>query len=316
MSAAPQHLYVVFNPAAGNAGAADIHRLLRQCAATTGWSYEVYTTTGLESVAGLTCAACQQATDLVVAAGGDGTVAGVVNGLIGSGIPLGIIPLGTGNGLARALGIPLTPKEAIDLLTGDHLLMELDALQVGERYFLLNVSAGVSSRSMRATGQAQKRRFGILAYAWSLLRQMAGFEQRRFRLEIDGHTAEVRAAEIMVTNGAPVKAPLFPLGPRERFSDGVFEVYILTAHSLSDRLRTIWNLLFNRANRKTNLRLWRLRTRLKIETIGEPLEVQADGEVLGFTPVEVRVVQSALSVIVPREAEKKWRWRRSFNWQT
>jgi diacylglycerol kinase family enzyme len=177
--------------------------------------------------------------------------------------------------------------------------MELDALQVGEAYYILNVSAGISSQAMRKTEPEQKRRFGILAYVWTIARQLAGYEPHRFNLSLDGHQVQVRATEILVSNGTLLDEPPFPLGPPEYFNDGQFDVYILTARNLLDYLRVAWYLLLDRKSRNRELRKYTVNDRIFIDAVGRPQPVQADGELIGQTPVEIGLVTDAVRAIVP-----------------
>lgn len=293
-------IYVILNPVGGHSNPADIQKALDEHCSKLGWSYEVYETTGKDNVAEITRKACKNDFDLVIAAGGDGTVAEVVNGMVNNPIPLGIIPVGTGNGLARALSIPLGLEEAIKLLGDDHEVMSIDAMQVGDKYYVLDVSAGISSRAMRDTPREQKRRFGVLAYAWIILRQLLTISPRRFNLTIDGHQIQVRAAEILVSNGVLLEEPPFPMGPREYFSDGQFNVYVLLARSLVDYLRLIAQFLVNPQKRKAELRDITVKQGITIDAARQSQPVQADGEVIGKTPVEIRIVPNAIQVIVPK----------------
>jgi diacylglycerol kinase (ATP) len=149
---------------AGNSDAELIHRALEQHLVGNEWAYEVYETTGEERIAEIVRGVLNRDFDMFIAAGGDGTVSGVADALIGTGIQLGIIPVGTGNSLARELGIPLKLEDAIDLLTGEHTMARIDAMHVGDRYFVLNVSVGISALMMRDTKREDKRRFGEIAY--------------------------------------------------------------------------------------------------------------------------------------------------------
>ncbi len=298
-----KRVYAVLNPMAGNSSAGQIRQALEATFGEAGWMLDIYETTGQEDVAELTRAACERGAELVVAAGGDGTVAGVVNGLVNSGVPLGILPVGTGNGLARALGIPLDLDRALSLLVEEYETIDLDALQVGDTFYVLNVSAGISARAMRDTPAERKRRFGMAAYAWTILTQALGVQPRRFLLNLDGHSAQVRASEILVSNGSLLKEPPFPLGPREKFNDGIFDVYIITARNLSDYLRIGWDLLLKRDGRKKDLRTFTVKERVSIRGAHREYTVQADGEVIGRTPVDVKVARSAVQVIVPRDKE-------------
>src|SRR5664279_2139290 len=152
MANSNQKVFVVFNPKAGKEDqAADIRSALASTFTLPQWTTEIYETTGKEDVPALCRAACERGASLVIAAGGDGTVVGVANGLVHSQTPLGILPLGTGNDLARVLAIPLKLDEAVALLAGDHSVIEVDALQVGDRFFFSNVSVGMSPQVMNDT---------------------------------------------------------------------------------------------------------------------------------------------------------------------
>jgi YegS/Rv2252/BmrU family lipid kinase len=292
-SATSKRAFVVLNP---NSGRADVDRLRQLLADRLGehnWAYDFHEMTGDEDVAAIVRAACGRGTDLVIAAGGDGTVASVVNGVWQSSANIGILPAGTGNLLARAMGIPNAVEPALDLIAGDHVLQALDLMQIDDQVFVLDVSAGLSARAMRDTPPEQKKRFGVLAYVWPMVRDLIRLRRRDFNLTIDGRRMPIRASEILVANGA------FPQGSPEDFNDQQFNVYILTARSLPDYLRVIWGLVRGLGHEKTALRTLIVRKSITIEAIRQPQPTQADGEPLGSTPITVQLIPSAVRIIVP-----------------
>jgi diacylglycerol kinase (ATP) len=295
-------ILVVVNPIAGSLSDLDefksiLHDRLEQQAKT----YQIYETTGKEDLAELTREASRQGIEIVLAAGGDGTVAGVINGLVHSDVMLGILPMGTGNGLARAMEIPLDLKEAADLAFGENSVVELDVMHTGDRYFILNVGTGVSSRSMKDARPDSKRRFGIIAYIWTILGQLFSFQPQRFKLQADGKDYLINATEILISNGTLMEDPPDPLGPPNTFFDGQFEVYIIRGKSLADYLRLVWDVLTRRREDDDNkLRQITLKDRILIESSLGAQPVQGDGELHGYTPVEVKVVPKALKLIVPK----------------
>ena len=107
--------------------------------------------------------------EMVVAAGGDGTVSAVAEGLVGTETPLGIIPLGTANVLARELGIPVELEGAVRLLAGAHGVTSIDAMKVGEKHYFTQVGVGIDAMMIRDTRREDKRRFGRIAYIWTAL---------------------------------------------------------------------------------------------------------------------------------------------------
>ncbi|MBN1886397.1 MAG: diacylglycerol kinase family lipid kinase [Thermoflexales bacterium] len=300
MDSLGQKVFVVLNPMAGQANPAVIRSALARYFAAPAWSCEIYETTGKEDVAQVVRQACEHGTGMVVAAGGDGTVAEVVNGLRHSRVPLGILPVGTGNVLAHGLFLPLELEPALKLLAGDHVLMAVDALQVGSRYFLLNVSVGITSQTVREMRPGQKRLWGIMAYVWTGTKHWIGFQPCRFALMVDGRQRRIRASEILVSNGTLLKEPPLPIGPPETFSDGQLDVYIVTARTMYDYIKVAWNLVFNPRNRKIRLRRLTARQSITIDAGSRVLPVQADGDVIGETPVEIRLVPAAVRVVAPK----------------
>jgi YegS/Rv2252/BmrU family lipid kinase len=295
-----QHVFVVMNPKSGNAGQSE---LIREAVAKyfppPAWTADIHEITGEDDVAQVCREACANGATLVIAAGGDGTVGSVANGLIGSEVPLGIVPLGTGNDLARILGIPLDLEAALQAIATEPLLLEIDALNVGGQYFLSNVSVGISPHIMDETSSAQKQRFGLLAYVWTTLRRLRLFRRRRYHLTIDGETRVVRASEVLISNTTLLQSVTQVFGPPEHLNDGQLEVYLVTARTLVDYLRMVWNLLRGRATRKELIHLTMKRS-MTIESRGRRRLVQADGEVIGHTPVTVELAPRALRVAMPR----------------
>ena len=299
-----RNIYVILNPVAGSSDPDDLRQAIEELSRKRGWIHDVYVTTGRENIAEVTRAACKQGADLIIAAGGDGTVASVVNGVKDTGVPLGVIPVGTGNGLARAMRIPIEPQAAMDLLFGEHTIREIDAMQVGDRYFILNVSAGISSRAMNMTDSEEKQRFGILAYAGKIVQDVLESEPSLFRLVVDGFEVKVRASEVLVSNAELLKEPPYLFGTPEGFSDGQFDVNILTAESPGDYIRLAWDLLSDSQESKNNLEDFTVRESISIDVLGEPHLVQADGEEIGHTPVEVRMARNAIKIVVPKPGQE------------
>jgi len=285
--------FVVLNPSSGRADVDQLRQLLAGRLDEHSWVYDVHEITGDEDVPAIVRDACARGTDLVIAAGGDGTVASVVNGVWQSSANIAILPAGTGNLLARALGIPNAVEPALDLIVGDHALQALDLMQIGDQVFVLDVSAGLSARAMRDTPPEQKKRFGVLAYVWPMARDLIRLRRRDFNLTIDGRRMSIRASEILVANGA------FPQGSPEDFNDQQFNVYILAARSLPDYLRLFWEFVRRSWQGKTALRTLTMRECITIEAVRQPQPVQADGEPIGSTPITVQLVPSAVRVIVP-----------------
>jgi len=297
-----QKVFVVFNPKAGKENKVDeVRAALAQHFTPPQWTSEIYETTGKEDLVATCREACKRGASLVIVAGGDGTLVGVANGLVHNPVPLGILPLGTGNDLARALLIPLKLDEAMELLVSDHVVMEVDALQVGERYFFSNVSVGISPEMMSDTKSADKKIFGRLAYVLAMVKRSSIFQLQRYTLTLDGQPQSIRAAEVMISNTTLLEKPPFLFGPAETLDDGQLEVYLVMARTLGDYVRLVWDLFRRPGKSAAKLTHLAATHSVRIEADRSHL-VQADGELIGHTPVEVKLVPKAIHVIMPKPA--------------
>jgi diacylglycerol kinase (ATP) len=305
MDHSEQKVFVVYNPKSGNQGQPEeLRALLENHFPSPGSSFEVYELTGEDDLNAVCGAACERGATVVVSAGGDGTVVSVANALVNRDVPLGILPLGTGNLLARVLNIPMKMEEAVQLLANDHTTLAIDALKVGEQYFLSNVSVGISPLIMEETSSEQKKRFGMLAYIMTIIKQSRLLNLRRYKLTIDGRSRFVRASEVLVSSTTLLEKPTLLYGPPETLTDGQFEVYLATVRTVGDFLRLFWDLLHGTRNHGAKLYHWESQHSIRIEPQHGRHLVQGDGEVIGHTPVNVEVVPKAIQVIMPKPAEK------------
>lgn len=301
-----QKVFVIFNPTAGNAAETDaIRQALQRHFVDPEWECEVYETTGSEDedIAAISAQACEDGASIVVSAGGDGTLIGVANGLIHKDIPLGILPLGTGNDLARILSIPLQLEGALGVLSGEHEVFEMDALKVDDRYYFSNVSVGITPHMMNDTKSEQKKRFGRLAYIWTMFKQSKIFQLRNYRLTIDNQPQRVNAVEVMVSNSTLLET--FPqlFGSIDTLNDGKLELYLVKARTWRDYLRLAWDLIRRPKEPTHKLIHVDAKESIRIEAVRHSQLVQADGDAIGHTPVEVRLERKALRVIKPKAAE-------------
>jgi YegS/Rv2252/BmrU family lipid kinase len=266
--------------------------------------YEVYETTGEENVADVVRDAVRRGVGLVMAVGGDGTIAEVAAGLVGTDVPLAVIPVGTGNFFATAVGLPLSPRSALEQLRDSTRTTTVDLIKVGERYFHGNVGVGLTSRVMEDIEAEAKRRVGILAYLWVALKKLLGHQPYRFMLEIDGQRRRYGASELLLINHSSVGGlPGIKLGRDVRMDDGRMDLYIARARNILDYLIAVVSLISGRERQARHLSYHPVRDHLWIET-EEPAPVQADGEFIGTTPVRVEMVPAALNVVLPRQPSR------------
>ena len=298
-TAARRQVFVVLNPMAGSCTAEDVRQALDAHFAAPG-AYEIYETTGQddEDVVATVREAIGRGVGLVVAAGGDGTVSEVAEGLIGTDVPMGIIPVGTANVFAHELGLPLDLAGACGILAEPHDTTSVDAMKVGEKYYVLQIGIGIDSLMIRDTERSAKRRFGRAAYVWTAFTRLVGFQPERFTILADGQRSRPRASQIVVANGGVLGIPPLRWGPHIRPNDGQIDVCVISARTALDYLGLIWHTLIDQQRRDRNVRYFAARQSIVISA-DRPLPVQADGEIIGETPIQVQVVPRAVHVIVP-----------------
>lgn len=239
--------------------------------------------------------------DAVFVLGGDGTVMEVAGALAHSGIPIGVLAGGTGNLLARALGIPLRIERAVPLLvSGTRLRIDLGRLESGRR-FAIAAGVGIDARMVAQTPGWLKRRLGVLAYTLVATRATLGVvlgrDQFLARVTVDGEIIERRAVAVMVANFGAVLADTITLGPGIACDDGVLDLCIFSPGTVREALRVMRRLMA-RDFGSDECMLYRRGSRIRVET--EPAGLtQADGELLGRTPFEVEVEPLALDLLVP-----------------
>lgn len=293
--------FVVLNPASGQGNSDERKSLFAEARSAGRWSYDLYETTGEEDLGEVVRRALDEDYNLVVACGGDGTVSEVVNGLGETSIPLGIVPGGTANALARELDIPNSVDDALQLILGEHRTRSIDLIRCGDLFFLMYCSVGSSAHSIRETSREQKNNLGWLAYIGTVIRALLGLKTRRFNLTVDGELEEIAAAEVFLFNSDNLGVVDQDLNSGIELNDGVLDLYAVRVDTLGEFLQMLINLLFK--GRSAHIRYWPVKESVCIET-QPPMAFQADGDPQGETPVEFEVAAAALQVIVPADGSE------------
>ncbi len=298
---AEKRLFIVRNPASGAHHAPAIRDRLVHALAAAGWQYTIHDTARGEVVAGAVRQARQAGYTTFAAIGGDGTVAAVAAGLLDSPCHLAIVPAGTGNVLARALGIGKDPRRAIEILLGHHAVRHLDAIQIEEHIYLLAISAGLSSLVIARSEHQAKRLLGRLAYGTAAVPHFLRMTQYRYTLDIDGQPHAGLAADVMVVNTSATGYAGIHWGPNIEPDDGVLGVCIFRTRTPLHYSRLMLRALHNDHLKDGDMQLIPARRGVTI-TAEPPIPVEADGELIGMTPVHATVIPHAVTILVPPES--------------
>lgn len=298
-------VFVVLNPVAGTTDAENAKDVIIKYCEEQGWDCDIHETQKNEDLRQLVRDALTKGVDFVIAAGGDGTVSEVVGGMVRSDVPMGIIPAGTGNNLARDLSIPMDLKGALSVLGDEHNIQHMDVMEVNKKkFYVLNVSVGLTSQVMKNTPRAQKRRFGFFAYLWHAVESIAHTDMHVFNLVVDGKTLRVRASEMMVANSKFMGLQPQLDGVEIDPADGRLDIFIVRTQSFREYLDLAAAFILRRKPESDpTLHYIEAHSVIQIQS-QTPLPAQADGEVIGTTPVEVHLIPDSLRIIVPRPAEE------------
>jgi YegS/Rv2252/BmrU family lipid kinase len=242
--------------------------------------------------------AVQDGVAFVLVAGGDGTVNEVASGLLGGGTPLGVLPTGSGNGLARVLGIPLDLPDALRAL-GTAEVRRMDAGLLNGRAFVNVAGAGLDAEvgsAFQARGGKGGRR-GLWPYFELGFRKAWGYRPRRIRIEADGAVLEGRALIVAFANGRQYGGGA-TIAPKALLDDGLLDLVVFEEASFLETLTQVPKLFYGgiesfRAYRHLQVRhaILRAEDALGSHRDGEPAEASAT--------LEVGVKPGGLPVLVP-----------------
>lgn len=233
--------------------------------------------------------------DRIVLGGGDGTVNLALDALIAADKPLGLLPLGTANDLARSLAIPRRIDGAVDVILAGH-LRRLDVGQANDVRFINAIGIGLGPQVTREMDAESKSRLGVLAYLKGIVRALK--HQRVFsaRIKSENRAREGDYVQITIANGIHYGGGM-TIADDAKLDDGELDVLLVPRQSHFSLLGNALRFKTGLTRTADTLTHWRCRE-ISIET-GKTMEVTADGEFLTETPLKCRVIRACLSVYAP-----------------
>ena len=231
--------------------------------------------------------------DLVVGYGGDGTQMEVANGLIGSGVPLGILPGGTGNAMAFELNIPRDLRQAAELICTSDKTRPVDLARANDEYFMLRLYAGVEEE--QKTSREMKDKYGVLAYPMSVIGMLRDLNRAHYRLIVDGNLVEEDGVVCFVLNAGSLGGIALSYDAQVDVSDGLLDVFMLNTDLAS--LAAATGRFLNLPTENARWHYWRGQE--IVMEADPPQTIWLDGELLGPTPVTITAVPAAIHVVVP-----------------
>ncbi|MFU8796320.1 MAG: diacylglycerol/lipid kinase family protein [Dehalococcoidia bacterium] len=293
-----------------------------------GWSVSLRETSRPQEATTLARNAVTNGAGVVIAAGGDGTVNEVANGLVHTEAALGVLPAGTTNSWALQMGIPalnpiLPGTQAAKLVAGLEELIarplpanyyrkvlmdaarvlvegQTVAIDVGEisgRYFLISAGIGMEAAIVESISQREKKALGSWAYVLSAIESAYTYSGTAVRLTLDDRTLDISTPLVVVTN-IQLYGGMVAIGAKARVNDGKLDLYVFKGEGFFTFVNHAMKVLSHRHLKDPKVEYHQCRQVL-VES-SRQLPVHVDGELYANTPVAIKAVPSSLKVIVPK----------------
>lgn len=289
-------LPLIYNPIAGGGGERKARRAVKVLE-ELGCRVEPLPTSGAGSATSLARRAARKGVRRLLAAGGDGTINEVINGIAGSGTELAVIPTGTANVLAIELEIPLKIPEACRLAyEGESIAVDLGL--AGDRYFALMAGVGFDALVIKNINPVLKKSIRRAAFPVTGLVTLIQEDLPLLKVSAPGHESE--GYFVIVANSRYYGGKFGPT-PEASMTDGLLDVCVLKGKGLQDMLN-FWVATLRKNYVDAELADYFRAKAVEISCpCGEPVPVQTDGEIIGELPLEVSVVPAALKVCSGRD---------------
>jgi YegS/Rv2252/BmrU family lipid kinase len=290
------HVAVVFNPNSGRHPARQREDAIRAALGRAGARISWFETAADDAGAAAAARAAGSHPDVVIASGGDGTVMACATALADTDVPLAVLPAGTGNLVARNLGVPNDLQRAVALALGGPRRRIDVGVHDGQR-FLIMAGLGFDAVMLAGARPSLKQRYGWLAYVLSASKALK-YPQDWFTIELDGAPAiRRRASCVLIANLGRVQGDV-PVVPGARADDGRLDVAVIRARTLGDWIQVASRLLFGGRWGQVRVEIFRARHVDVRGTVRHPVEHDGDvGPPLDRLVVEI--APAALTMCLP-----------------
>ena len=282
---------VILNPAARGARTARIRTRVEKLARNA----TLCTTSGAGEAEALARNAVAEGYERIVAAGGDGTINEIVNGIAGHNVTLGLLPLGTMNVFAAELGLPANDLGKCWNIIEENRTRRVDLPRANRKHFVQLAGVGLDAQAVKETSRSFKRNFGPLSYLISAV-QIASRTPPVLRIDSpDAATAE--GSFVLVGNGR-LYGGRFPFFKEAVMTDGLLDVIVFKRLNYVDIIRYLQDVVFTPQISSPEVEYFKTK-HLRV-TSEETVPVEIDGELVGNCPVEFRIRAGALRVLTAR----------------
>jgi YegS/Rv2252/BmrU family lipid kinase len=283
----------IVNPKSGKNSKTRIEELIHKNLDAEKWNAEVVRTKYASHASSLVFEFVEQGFQHIVAVGGDGTVNEIATSVFRCGVKLGIVPCGSGNGLARFLKIPMKKADAIKLLNKKQ-YKEIDVGSINDKFFFCTCGTGFDAKIGFKFAKNEKR--GFYQYVKTILKEFRKYRPKNYKLTIDNNKIKRKALLVTVANAGQFGNNAF-IAPKAQIDDGFFDISILRPFPRYKALLLSVKLFSGNIDRSRYFErfsghtiVFHKKKKYKFHVDGEP--VKLDG------PVKIDIIPSALKVLV------------------
>ena len=285
-------IYAICNPTAGSGRGRIIGEIIEKILIEKKLPHRMVTTEAPGHATELAMEACAMYADTVLAIGGDGTSLEVARGIIGQDIALGIIPAGTGNDFVKALGVPLSPVDALEYILS-HPAKSTDVGEINGKVFLNEIGTGFDVSVLDYAAKAKKTFRGILPYLYGVIMTLFRFHSISLTYAIDGgESVTVDAFVVSAANGVKIGGGI-PIAPQAKVDDGKLDVTIVGKIKKTKLISRLIGLMRGKILSFPETKYYRAKS---ISFTVPEMRVNIDGEIVREKTVTVRVLPGALRI--------------------
>ncbi|WP_413533112.1 diacylglycerol/lipid kinase family protein [Empedobacter brevis] len=287
----------IINPIAGKGQGQLIENDIQQYFKNKNVDFETYLTKNSGHATEITNQVLAKNPDIVVACGGDGTINEVAQALIGSSVALGIIPIGSGNGLAANLHIPKSTIKAFDTIL-DAKINKIDAGKINENYFFSNMGLGIDADVINNYAQNKTRNF--LGYVTASTKAIFNFQPKKFKIELDDQDTLDDDFYFVFCSNSNEAGYGISFSPNAKLNDGKLDFLAVKKLNFIQQIQFSANVLGKRIEKMKQAKVLQVNS-VKFNSKEPKTVAQVDGEAVIFNQnsIEVSIVPNALNVIVP-----------------
>lgn len=293
---------IILNPTSGQHKAEDSLKIIAEALEARGITFDYKMTEGEGDATNWAKEATNENYDLIVAAGGDGTVMEVIAGLISvkSEVPVLVAPLGTGNILSRVVDLPFDLSGALKAsLEGYPHSFDVGHLVNADEYFMLSAGTGIDADVVKDADRDMKNKLGFFAYVVATFKNLSNRRSTPITLELDGKKQTFNAHTVIVFNASQIHLGAIELGPGVNPHDGMLDIAVMHESSALGTFGSLWRLFTGQLKHEDD-KPEHLRARhVRLESTAN-LSLQADGEELDEAVLDVEVLPEATRLLVPR----------------